>query len=214
MHRPGSPLSLLAVTAVIAIATGCGVPTIAGPFHTGDKLIKNGSFETSSQAGLEAWQPWPAGLVYGADTQYGAVEGKTALRVDIAGNGQFRFSQTVSGLVPGASYLLRGFVRTHGLVDGNRINAGLAVRMEDGTAPYTPGFAGTSDWQSLHVPFTLPPDSKTLTVELLRSADADAAPTIGAVWFDDISLRELTEEERESFQTRAIGSVKTRPSNP
>lgn len=120
--------------------------------------------------------------------------GQHVLRIDFTGRDTTRLDREVRHplvLLPGTSYRLTGYVRTHNL--STPAGPRLAIVTQTGTVAETaPIASGTNDWQPLELTFIVPAGQPGLELIIRRVPQfAWDEPTRGTIWLDDFQLEEI-----------------------
>ena len=181
--------------------------------QAGGALVWNGSFESAIESGIESHGAgelsqfdWMIGKTdyarIGLDSSE-ARTGKRSLRVSFNGRDTTRLDKEIRQLVvvrPGAAYRLECYAKTKDLVTPE----GPVVVVTSGKAPAwvaasEPVSAGSRDWQRLTLEFVAPPDTDSVVVAVKRKPKFSYDdPTSGTVWFDDLSIKEISKESDAS----------------
>ncbi|MCC6152898.1 MAG: hypothetical protein IT367_04030 [Candidatus Hydrogenedentes bacterium] len=178
------------VNATIQVSHGAGQLWIdnASLRDLQPSLIENGSFEQTGDARALWLGKVLDGMKIQGDTE-NAMEGSTALCVELVDNINFGFWQTID-VTPGAAYRLEGWIRTENL---GGLGACLEVRdaetgWEGFSVSTSPRITGTHDWQRVSIDFVVPAETNWLSVLLRRPSAGGPEGGAGRVWFDAVRL--------------------------
>ncbi len=188
---------MLACAAIISL-----VLMVAAPGAAQDNLVVNPGFEQVDDAGwAEGWSIWPPELEAGASVTIDdevAHTGSRSLRISHTSPRLYSRAQQRIAVKPGATYLFTFFVRTDKvqLGDGSqgarlyveKSTGDRASALQQGTMPWTPVRLGPIEVGNASF--------VTLMCYLHRAS--------GTVWFDDISMIEVTEEVAATLAQRRM----------
>ena len=177
--------------------------------QAGGALVWNGSFESGFESAFESnaagdLSPfdWMIGKTdyarIGLDSSE-AHTGKRSLRVSFNGRDTTRLDKEIRQLVvvqPGTAYRLECYAKARDLVTPEGpvvvVTSGKASAWVAASEPVS---AESSDWQRLTLDFTAPPDADSVVIAVKRKPKFSYDdPTSGTVWFDDLSIKEISRE--------------------
>jgi hypothetical protein len=147
--------------------------------------LSNGDFEAGAgnepffwtadvwlpQHAVVSWEESPAGR-----------NNSRAITIENTEENDSRWIQAISGLIPGASYVLSGYIRGENVAVGSGEGANIGLF---GTWQHTAPLSGTFDWTRVQMTFTSPPSGEVVIG--CRLGYWGGAST-GKAWFDDISV--------------------------
>ncbi|HVF88828.1 MAG TPA: tetratricopeptide repeat protein [Blastocatellia bacterium] len=179
-------------------------------------LVWNGGFESDAVAGLSQFD-WAIRKTdyarIGMDSSE-ARTGRRSLRVSFTGKDTTRLDKEVGQTVvvrAGAAYRLECYAKARDLVTPE----GPVVAVTGGNAPgwiaaSEPVSAVSIGWQRLTLDFVAPPGGESVVVGIKRKPRFSYDdPTRGTVWFDDFSIKEITNplgSEHQAGGPRAGGA--------
>lgn len=192
---------------------------LAGPATPADLPI-GGGFEQSDPSATQpaGWHTVPrfadgdprAVLTWADDVAHGGRR-SVAIAIDPAVPGQdvvYNWTTTVADFRIGATYELGGWVKAEDLT----APASLIVQCWNGDHTEQLAFAttegdyvisGTTDWTRVWTVVTVPEGTASVVIRALGAATAGKG---GAVWYDDIVLRELAPDDRDDGPGALEGS--------
>jgi putative heme-binding domain-containing protein len=151
-----------------------------------DNLLPNPSFETNSASGVEGWlsRAWTGGDEARHEVLATGRNGGQCVSIRSANGSDAAWTAKVNAL-QGKTYELSGWIKTDGLKGA--IGALLNIQ---NTSVKTTAVTGTSDWRRVGAVFVA--DRPELEINCLFGGWGNAT---GQAWFDEITLRELSEDE-------------------
>jgi len=153
--------------------------------------IYNGDFEREFSGSVLDWRSFPVDHVRVQRAEGEGRNGSSALRVTFDGkaNVEYRHTSQRTWLEPGPHRLI-AWVRSEGVTT----DEGVILRVADVEAPArfsvaTEPILGTRPWSRIELPFTVPPDTRQLMVQLARRPSRKFDNKIrGTVWVDDVAI--------------------------
>lgn len=149
-------------------------------------LLANGGFEQGVGGAPTAWTTgaWQPGATFAWDAST-AFAGARSVRIDAPVANDAHWSQTVTGLTPGAAYRLTGWLRGEAIGDApGAIGGNLCVL---GGFAYDGGHVGTFDWTEAALVF-LAPSAEVAVAARLGFYGSTAS---GTLWCDGMRLEAL-----------------------
>jgi hypothetical protein len=148
--------------------------------------IQNGDFEEGTESTVSYWQKGSMNplknQMSGVSDEIG-YNGSRSILIENADPNDSYWIQTVQGLDPGITYLLRGFIRGENIVSrAGRTGASLFIK---NTLNHTPYLNGTFDWTPVNLTFTAPANGKIVIGCRLGNKGHQVS---GSAWFDQITL--------------------------
>lgn len=165
------------------------------------EVVWNGGFESEGAGGLSQFD-WIIGKTdyarIGMDSSE-ARTGKRSLRVTFSGRDTTRLDKEIRQLVsvrPGAAYRLECYAKAGDLVTPEGpVVVVTGSRTPQWVSASEPVSAEPRDWQRLTMDFVAPPGADSLVISVKRKPKFSYDdPTRGTVWFDDFSVREISDE--------------------
>jgi uncharacterized membrane protein YkvA (DUF1232 family) len=165
----------------------------AGAFN----LVPNGGFETGSRA--PEWVPGvglgPGGtelgnFVISSSAFDGRFSAATQTIAPTLPTGGYAWQQTITGLVPGATYVLSGFFNTSGLSAGDLYLDMNDIPNDPGVGIFGLGSSATtnpSNWFFCYQSFVA--TGSTMTVRMVRDGYGDVTSGVG--YIDDVAITPL-----------------------
>ncbi len=120
--------------------------------------LNNGAFENGTGSSPSIWtaDPWlPEDAVMNWDEGSG-VDGTRCIRITNTGANDSRWTQSISGLVPSAWYVLSGWVKGDSIVNVDNGTIGASLCVMDTWTHSEDGLTGTFDWQQVSFRFQAP----------------------------------------------------------
>lgn len=148
--------------------------------------LENGNF-AAGKDGLWMWKGSKRVNARQESTEFG-LDVPFCVRIDLPSTKELAVSQIVSGLTPGADYVLRGYIKTENVQGDACIEVRHATRGWEAFEARTETVTGTQDWTWVRVRFAMPADSADLAVYLRRGAVSDTPETEGKIWFANCEL--------------------------
>ncbi len=154
-----------------------------------NNLLQNAGFEEWRDGRPVAWNIMDTQGVKQGSGSEPFLEGSASLMVNCDASANLGIAQEVSGLVPGASYLLRAYVKSRDVAG----QAGIEVQHgEKGYQAFCrfsePAVSGTQDWTLTSISFAVPGDTDKMLVFLRRPAPESSPGGTGTLWFDGCEL--------------------------
>ena len=149
-------------------------------------LLANGGFEQGVGGMPTGWTTgaWQPGAVFAWDAST-AFAGARSVRIDAPVANDAHWSQTVTGLAPGAAYRLTGWLRGEAISDApGAIGGNLCVL---GGFSFAGGHVGTFDWTEAALVFVAP----TAEVAVAARLGFYGSTASGTLWCDGMRLEAL-----------------------
>jgi tetratricopeptide (TPR) repeat protein len=187
-------LQALVVGEEIVLARTLWLEEVGGPAE----LVWDGGFEMDAPANFSYFTWALRRSEHARPRVAGGVtrDGQGALMLELTGRDTVQLDGEVRQVIavrPGAAYRLECYARPKvtGGLDG--LHMAVTSQSHSGWSAMTPPVnLVTDEWQQLRVDFIAPPDARSLIITLRRAPKFSyEEPARGAVWFDDVSLREL-----------------------
>lgn len=106
--------------------------------------------------------------------------GARAVSAQLSGDAPLRVDQKFDGLIPGARYTLRGYVKTDSVSGHARIDCRMRDALGERSEVRTGSVSGSTDWTWLSAEFVVPAGITESTLVLLALPDEKGG---GTVWF-------------------------------
>lgn len=160
--------------------------------------ITNGGFEEEIGKSHQTIFGWHIDQVKNAgislDTRQPR-EGRLSLKITFSGYNE-QTLQTAPQLIAveeNTHYRLTAAVRTADLKSAGMPILEVANAKTFEVLGAAPPFAvGTSDWQNVAIEFTVPPDTQGVFVRTTRAFCGAGCPIVGALWYDDFNLEQIS----------------------
>jgi hypothetical protein len=116
------------------------------------------------------------------DTVGTGIDTSRSLHIHNTKTNDSRWSQEITGLTPGTTYILQGYIKGKDIDPAFAIGANLCI---SGTWNHTPGLTGTFDWTLVELSFVAP-SSGRVTISCRLGYWSNVVS--GKAWFDNISI--------------------------
>lgn len=161
------------------------------PGYRRNNFLYNGGFETEPAPSPLDWKVSKIGGVDVRRDRQVAHSGEWSLRIDFLGKDNLNYSHiSQTACVRPGRLRFRASVKTSGITT----DQGPAFRVFDIEAPArldlrTSPLHGDADWHPVELSFTVPPGTRLLGVQVVRSPSLKFDSKIaGTVWIDDVAL--------------------------
>lgn len=166
------------------LTSGNVYTTLLRLVELGNDYVENGGFENATGALPDMWinERWQPTSEMKVEKGTG-LNGSNCISIYHQIRNDSRFVQTV-GLIPGKSYILKGFIKGENIVnvDGGTIGASICINdNQSGVERLT----GTFDWKEIRQQFTAPASG---TISLACKLGHGSSTTTGKAWFDNVSI--------------------------
>lgn len=157
-----------------------------------NNLITNGNFQSDILDGAFDWRVFPVTGVSITQDSTGPTTNTRSLSVEFDGTQNLYYGSVLQfvSVQPRTKYTFSAFTRSQALTT----NAGVGVQVSDGYAPTkilgaTDPLIGTTPWSEQSFSFETPPDTRLLSVRIVRSPSQKLDNKIaGAFWLGHVSL--------------------------
>lgn len=166
---------------------GLGFNVVVAPKGAPVNLLANPSFEQGNGTTVASWMPdaWVPTASFARDQQV-THEGRYSVSIQALTENDARWTQDLTGLVPGRSYQLCGWLKGENIVTGPGAPVGANVSLLGGFVA-SESFSGTFDWNRACVTF----QAESSTVTAACRIGFYSSTVTGRLWCDEMSLTPL-----------------------
>ncbi|MCY9593908.1 carbohydrate binding domain-containing protein [Paenibacillus chitinolyticus] len=149
-------------------------------------LVRNGSFEDGKDEG--GWTSWPGDSTVLLDND--SLRGDKSIKIVNKNKSYSNWGQTITGFIPGQTYLMEGWVKTDNVTALPNHGAFLYVSFKNAennelAYKWIDPITGTNPWKRLGAAITVPEGTASIYISAMLYGAS------GTAWFDEIKINEV-----------------------